>query len=282
MSRPQEAFAGETAVVTGAGSGIGRATALLARGLGMDVVAADRDAKRLDALADDLDDGPGTFVTATLDVADPEAVEDLARDVFARQGHVRLLVNNAGVESAGLLWETPAAEVERVLRVNVLGVHNGIRAFVPRMLATGRPASIVNLASLGALMAHPYQGVYIASKHAVHAMSEVLALELMATGAPITVSSVVPGGVATRIFLDAPAFDTSGGGADAVLQGMQASVASGVEAEEVAERILAAAAAGDFWVVTHPEMTDAVTRHRASMLTELLAPAPVALPADPV
>jgi len=278
MADPIDAFAGETAVVTGAGSGIGRATALRAKALGMHVVAVDRDAGRLADVVAAGDDGPGSLTPHTADVTDAAAVDALAGDVFAQHGHVRLLVNNAGVESAGLLWDTPSEEVERVLRVNVLGVHHGIRAFVPRMLATGRPAAIVNLASLAALTAYPYQGVYVVSKHAVQALSEVLAMELAATGAPITVSSVIPGGVATRILLDAPAFDEPGGHtAHAALRELQDSIAEGIGPDEVAERIVQAAARGDFWVVTHPEMTQAIVAHRAATLKDLKPPAPPAL-----
>jgi len=110
-----------------------------------------------------------------------------------------VLCNNAGVFAGGLMWERPAADFTWTLGVNLWGILNGIRAFVPRMLASGRPGHIVNTVSMAGLSTTPYAGPYIVSKFAAMAATECLAHDLAAIDAPIKVSAVVPGSVATQI-----------------------------------------------------------------------------------
>jgi len=169
-----------TAVVTGAAGGIGAALARALAARGHHVVLADVDAEALDALADEL----GGRAVPT-DVADPAAVERLA----ARAGPVDLVCLNAGVLSThpGPVWEAPAAEWDRVLGVNLGGVVNGLRAFVPRLLDRGEPAHVLVTASLAGMLTWPGGGPYAASKHAVVAVAEQAALDLAATPVGVTV-----------------------------------------------------------------------------------------------
>ena len=130
-------FAGGVAVITGAGAGIGAGLARHARQLGMTVVLADVDADAVAALRDDLCATGGSAVDVVCDVRDPDAVQELADRTYRDVGPVRLLVNNAGVEQFGYLWDTPVANWRRVIDVNVSGVFHGVRAFLPKMIATG-------------------------------------------------------------------------------------------------------------------------------------------------
>lgn len=263
-------LAGTTAVVTGAASGIGAAIARRAAGLGMRVVLADFDGDRLDEVANEIAATGAEALAVRCDVTDPDDLERLAAVTADRFGSVRLLVNNAGVDSTGRLWELSPERFERVLGVNVTGVFHGIRAFVPRMLADGGPAHIVNTASIGAVTTVPTQAAYCASKHAALAMTECLAIELAAEQAPITVAALLPGPVHTAIY-ESAASDGSAGAA--TRDRMEAFLReNGVTPEQAADTMFEGLAAGQFWIYTHPERADDLLRLRADRLTGHLTP----------
>jgi NADP-dependent 3-hydroxy acid dehydrogenase YdfG len=177
-----------TAVVTGAASGIGRALAEALHAKGARLVLADIDADALSATAAQL----GATGVPT-DVADPAAMSALA----ARVPQARLVCLNAGVvgQSLGAPWEVPADDWDRVFAVNVGGVVNGLRAFVPGLLASGEPGHVLITASLAGLAVFPGGGAYGPSKHAVAAIAEHAAMAL--AGTPIRVSMICPGLVRT-------------------------------------------------------------------------------------
>lgn len=189
-------LAGKVAVITGAGSGIGEALARACASEGMHVVVADIDQRRADTVAASLD-GAGSALAVALDVSDADAVERFAALVDDTFGAPHLLCNNAGICPFGRLWEFTAADWQSVVGVNLFGVANGIRSFVPRMLAQGAGGHIVNTASAAGFVAEPRLGPYAATKHAVVAMSDALRLELAPFG--IGVSALCPGGVRTNI-----------------------------------------------------------------------------------
>jgi NAD(P)-dependent dehydrogenase (short-subunit alcohol dehydrogenase family) len=181
LSRRSYDPAGKVAVVTGAGSGIGRSIARLLVSRGARVHAADIDGS----------------VTHTVDVSDAAAVERLAADVLAAEGRVDLLFNNAGIGHAGDVADTPLEDWRRIVDVNLMGVVHGVHAFVPRMLAQGAGAHIVNTASLAGLVANPGMVPYCTTKFAVVGLSEALDLELRGSG--IRVSALCPGVIDTAI-----------------------------------------------------------------------------------
>ncbi|MBP1159708.1 NAD(P)-dependent dehydrogenase (short-subunit alcohol dehydrogenase family) [Rhodococcus sp. PvR044] len=263
-------LAGTTAVVTGAASGIGAAIARRAAGLGMRVALADFDGARLDEVAREIAAAGGEALAVRCDVTAPDDLERLAATTVDRFGSVRLLVNNAGIDSTGRLWELDPERFDRVLGVNVTGVFHGIRAFVPRMLAAGGPAHIVNTASIGAVTTVPTQAAYCASKHATLAMTECLAIELAAERAPITVAALLPGPVHTAIYESAG----SDGSAGAATRDRMESFLreNGVTPEQAADTMFEGLAAGRFWIYTHPERADDLLRLRADRLTGHLAP----------
>jgi NAD(P)-dependent dehydrogenase (short-subunit alcohol dehydrogenase family) len=186
-------FAGQTAVVTGAGSGIGRSTALLLGRLGARVHAADIDKAKAEAVASQI----GSARAHAVDVSDPAAVEAFAEAVFSEERAVDVLHNNAGIGHAGPVDETSLEEWQRVLGVNLMGVVHGIHYFVPRMLRQGRPGHVVNTASLVGLVAVAEMAPYATSKHAVVGLSESLNAELSPRG--VHVSAICPGFINTPI-----------------------------------------------------------------------------------
>src|ERR687898_2818856 len=194
-----EEFAGRVAVVTGAGSGIGRGLAGQAAREGMRVVIADVELGALEESAAEVEAAGAEVLVAPTDVSRADEVDALANLAYERFGAVHLLCNNAGVFQAGITWERELADWEWVLGVNLWGVLHGIRSFVPRMLDGGDEGHIVNTSSLAGLITGAYSAPYITSKFAVLALTECLAHDLRAHGAPIGVSVLVPGLVDTNI-----------------------------------------------------------------------------------
>jgi len=168
-----------TAVVTGAASGIGRALAVRLGARHERLVLADVDEVALRAVAEELGATP-----VAVDVSDPGAVEHLAEVA----GAPTLVCLNAGVlgQDLGAPWESSPDDWRRVLDVNVGGVVNGLRAFVPRMLAAEAPGGILVTASLAGLLTWPTGGPYGASKHAAVAVAEAAALALEGTQLRVT------------------------------------------------------------------------------------------------
>jgi NAD(P)-dependent dehydrogenase (short-subunit alcohol dehydrogenase family) len=269
----EERFGGKTAVITGAGSGIGAALARHAAGLGMRLVLADVAEDRLEQVAGELAETTEVLAVPT-DVTDAAAVERLAARAYDELGPVRLLFNNAGIESTGPLWELTSERWDLMMRVNVDGVFHGIHAFVPRMLADRGPAGIINTSSIGGLSTGPFQGAYIASKFAVLALTECLHMELQAQGAPIAVSVVTPGPVATQIFEDAVALEGAPG-SDEYRTFMRSMLRDqGMTPDQAAAIMFEGAAAERFWIFTHPEMVDMVVRRRADLILNRTPPTP--------
>jgi NAD(P)-dependent dehydrogenase (short-subunit alcohol dehydrogenase family) len=190
-------LSGRVAVVTGAASGIGLGIAQAFAAEGMKVVMADVDRARLErevaAIGDDRAHG------VVCNVADPRAVETLADETLQRFEAVHLICNNAGIMRSGRVWELALDDWEAVLGVNLMGVLHGIRTFVPRILEVGTEGHVVNVASMAAVVPVPGIGPYNVAKHGVLALSETLALELSALGAPIRVTVVLPGRVPSRL-----------------------------------------------------------------------------------
>jgi NAD(P)-dependent dehydrogenase (short-subunit alcohol dehydrogenase family) len=228
-------YGGKVVVVTGAGSGIGRATARLFGRLGARVHVADIDGESAATVAAELPDG----VAHTVDCSDPEAVEAFAERVFADGRGVDVLHNNAGIGHAGDIEETTMDDWRRVIDVNLLGVAYGITAFVPRLMAQGRGATIVNTASAAGLIGIPQMAPYCASKHGVVGLTESLDAELTPHG--IRVCAVCPG------IIDTPIVSTSilrGEPADRREVAMDFYRRRGTSPEEVAEAVLDAVAHG--------------------------------------
>jgi NAD(P)-dependent dehydrogenase (short-subunit alcohol dehydrogenase family) len=241
---------GRVAVITGAASGFGRELAKACAARGMRVVLADlKEAGLVETAAllpPDVD-----CMTAVCDVSDAAAVDRLADEAYERFGNVEVLFNNAGIFTAGSVWKSTPVEWHRVMSVNVMGVVNGVRSFVPRMLESGRAAHIVNTASMAGLVSTPGFSVYTASKHAVVALTECLYHELAAAGSLIGVSLLCPAWVNTGLADRGALAVTSAEENDALDVARAAMGASRVTAADIAAMALAAVKENRFYVVTH-------------------------------
>jgi NAD(P)-dependent dehydrogenase (short-subunit alcohol dehydrogenase family) len=266
MTQDTGVFKGGVAVITGAGSGIGEGLARLAARQGMRVVLADVAMERAESVAEDIRSAGAEALAVHTDVSEPEALDRLAAVTHETFGDVTLLVNNAGIETLGFCWELPAAVWEKTLNINIHGAIHGVRAFAPRMLEAGKRAWIANTTSIGGLGMMPIQTSYVLSKHAILSFSECLYLEMQVKKAPIQVSAILPGPVATRIFEDSKTGeDPVNAHHREIMRNMLK--ADGISGYEAAERILPQLAEGKFWVSTHPEITAEFAANRAQHLS---------------
>lgn len=268
MTEDEKKLAGGVAVITGAGAGIGSGLARRAGELGMTVVVTDINGAAAEKVASEIRDAGGKAEAMVVDVSKPAELDRLAEAVFAKYGRVRLLINNAGIETLGYAWEIPVERWEATLNINLHGVVHGVRAFVPKMLATGEECWIANLASIGAFGMMPTQSAYTITKHAVQSFSECLYLEMELKKAPIHVSSVIPGMLKTSIF-NAEAGSGEPQGAEKLRKIMHDMMAAyGMDLAEGCRKIMEQIAADKFWVSTQPEMTETMLAGRTAFFKE--------------
>jgi NAD(P)-dependent dehydrogenase (short-subunit alcohol dehydrogenase family) len=196
-----EKFEGGTAVVTGGASGLGLAFAHRFAEAGMNVVLADIEAEPL-AMAEASVAAKGAKVMPVrTDVANPEEIEALATKSYERFGKVNILCNNAGIGgSPGNVWELSQKDWEWVIDVDLWSVINGVRSFVPRMIASGEEGHVINTASVAGLVSGAVGGPYTVAKFGVVALSEQLYFELGRAGHKVGVSVLCPGFVNTNIY----------------------------------------------------------------------------------
>ena len=192
-------FEGKTAVITGAGGGIGLALVEHAAQLGMNVVLADVDETALNAAVARLGLPESRVLALKTDVRRAEHIKALADASYAKFGAVHVLCNNAGVALARVTWEHTQADWEWILQVNLWSVVHGISEFLPRMKAQGGPACIVNTASAAGLVSNPGMAAYNVSKHGVVTLSETLQLELQLAQSELQVCLLCPAWVPTGI-----------------------------------------------------------------------------------
>ncbi|MAF49637.1 MAG: SDR family NAD(P)-dependent oxidoreductase [Rhodospirillales bacterium] len=188
---------GKCAFVTGGASGIGFGMAEALAGAGMKVVIADIEANALEQAAAKLKSSGAAVHAIQLDVTDRAAMESAAADAEEAFGAVDVVCNNAGVCWRGFMTDASYDDWDWVLGVNLGGVVNGIRTFVPRLIARGEGGHVVNTASMAGLMASPGNSVYCTSKFAVVGLSEGLRKELAPKGIGVTV--LCPAAVNTNI-----------------------------------------------------------------------------------
>ncbi|MCY4426109.1 MAG: SDR family NAD(P)-dependent oxidoreductase [Halieaceae bacterium] len=246
-----EQFNGKTAVVTGAGSGIGRALATRCAGEGMRVALADVHEGRLNDLRTKLEGEGAQVLACTLDVSDAAAVSAFARQCCAELDVPDLLFNNAGILRIGEAWSHSPEDWQIILSINVLGVVHGLNAFVPPMLEAGKKAHIVNTGSVGSLVAAPAMAQYTAAKMAVRGITETLAHDLAAREALIDVSLLCPGPVLTSISDDLLGVEASSEEVDPA-DHLMVGQPDFITPEECADRVFRAIRERRFWIFTHP------------------------------
>lgn len=247
-----------TAVITGAAGGIGLGIARACLDEGMRVMASDLDAERLRETTDALREAGGRVVDHPCDVRDLQSVDDLRDAALAEFGSVDLVCNNAGVGLARPLLETTDADWRLLLDVNIGGVANGVRSFLPLMVEQGG-GHLNATASLSGLIGDPDLAIYNATKFAVVGLMESLALEMLRDHPGVTCSVLCPGPVATdlmatsdRMLVDAGSTDSLTDGRNDQLAGY---LAAGLQPDEIGRMVVSGIVAGDFWLLPHPDLT---------------------------
>jgi NADP-dependent 3-hydroxy acid dehydrogenase YdfG len=227
------ALTGTTALVTGASSGIGEATARHLATLGADVALVARRRDRIETLAKEIEAGGRRAVVIEADVTDRAQAEGAIQTCVDELGRLDILVNNAGVMLLGPVVDAPVEEWEQMVHVNVLGLLYCARAALPHLLEAAesgdrRTADLVNVSSVAGRVARVGSGVYNATKHAVGAFSESLRQEV--TRRHVRVGLIEPGAVATEL---------SGHNRPEVLEGIEKRFATmeRLEAEDIADAI---------------------------------------------
>ena len=196
MSRP---VADQVVVITGASSGIGRATSLEFARQGARVVCAARTVPALETLVEEIASGGGQAIAVPTDVADPQAVKALAERAESHFGRIDTWVNNAAVAVWGRVEDITNDEFDRVMRVNFLGQVYGARACLAPLRRAGGGV-IIGVSSLEGVRAVPMHAPYTASKWALRGFYDCLRMELMEAGDPIAVTTILPGPIATPFF----------------------------------------------------------------------------------
>jgi NAD(P)-dependent dehydrogenase (short-subunit alcohol dehydrogenase family) len=281
-------FAGRVAVVTGAGSGMGRAFALRFAAEGMKIVAADIQDDALGATVAELTGAGHEVAGVRTDVADAASVHRLADVAFERFGAVHVLCNNAGVEGYldGPIWAATPSDWEWTVGVNFWGVVYGVRAFVPRMLAGGEPGHVVNTCSMTSVVRAG--NMYGITKHAVLALTEVLAADLAKRNAPIGATALCPGVIATNLFrgsrnrpVSLREDDPDGAAAQAgrdtsagheLRERMHATLAAGMPPADVAALLVDAIRARAPYLLTDHAWDDRIIARHASILAGAAGP----------
>ncbi|OZE95426.1 MULTISPECIES: SDR family NAD(P)-dependent oxidoreductase [Nocardiaceae] len=193
---------GKVAVVTGAGSGIGRALALDLANRGASIAIADVHEQRLADVSDELTALGVNVYTEALDVRDNDAWKQFANNVFEHFGVVHQLYNNAGIAGNHPFSREDDGSFERIIDINMWGVVRGTRAFLPHLVASG-DGHVVNISSLNGLLGYSGLTAYCTSKYAVRGFTEALRVEMLTEKRPVRVTVVHPGGVRTNISADA-------------------------------------------------------------------------------
>ncbi len=210
-------FKNKVVVITGAGSGIGRALALNFADRGARLALSDVDEKGLAETASLAQKAGAPDVhSARLDVADREGFVAYASEVAEHFGQVNVVINNAGVALAGDVAELSYKDMDWIVGINFWGVVHGTKEFLPHLIASG-DGHVVNLSSLFGLLAMPGQSAYNATKFAVRGFTEALREEMLIAGHKVGVTSVHPGGIKTAIARNARVADNEDKAATAKL-----------------------------------------------------------------
>jgi NAD(P)-dependent dehydrogenase (short-subunit alcohol dehydrogenase family) len=269
-------LSGKIAVVTGASSGLGRATALALAREGMRVAIADLDVAGLDSVAQELRALGAKPLSQRTDVTRGDEMGVLAERVFDELGGTDLLCNCAGVALTAPVWETTVGDWQWTLGVNLWGVIHAIHAFVPRLIAQDS-GHVVNAASVAGMISPPGSGAYSAGMHAVVSLSETLHHDLKEIGSSVGVSILCPAYVPTgspeserkrpKEFANPPREQSPLQRAKQAM--LRKAVQSGkISEDQVAQMLVAGVKANRFYILTHPRIKGAIEDRMHDILEE--------------
>lgn len=285
-------FTDKVAVITGGASGVGRSLAFSLGRRGARIVVGDVDRNAMEAVAADLAAEDISAVVEHCDVTSVESLSALADTADAEFGGMDLVFANAGIGAgeSGAMWDYSEKDWQWCLNVNVWGVINSIRAFMPRLVASGKEANFVVTGSgNGAMIILPDAPIYTASKAAVHAITENLHYQVQAGGLPVKVSALFPGPhvVDTGLFNSGRVRpedlqkDSAGNesGINSVDDMKKMAAEFGIELQtthpdEVAEMAVEGLQRDAFWLLKTTEETEAKIRARADMILNRETPVP--------
>lgn len=195
-------FRNRNIVITGAGSGIGRATAMAFAKEGGKLYIADIVKDRIEKVASEIRENGADATAFVLDVSDKESVEKFANEVIEKAGRVDILMNNAGVSIGSPIEKITLEEWEKLININLWGVIYGVHYFLPAMIRQGGESHIVNTASAAGLVGAPTLSAYCTTKFAVVGLSEVMNIELEKYG--INTTALCPGIINTPLISETP------------------------------------------------------------------------------
>jgi NAD(P)-dependent dehydrogenase (short-subunit alcohol dehydrogenase family) len=250
---------GKVAVITGAGSGIGRALASAYAAEGMRLMLADIDAARLEVAVKELRALDVEVASRVTDVAVGHEIEALATDTVAAFGAVHVVCNNAGVGGGGMIAGFDVEQWQRVIDIDLWSVLHGMRVFLPILIEQGE-GHVVNTASVAGLFAAPFMGPYTVSKFGVVAASETAFHELAMFAPGVGISVLCPGWVRTNIaeaqIAEAEANDD--GMISAFGDVIRGFIDNGMDPDDVAAQVVDAVKSRRFYVLTHAASIEVV------------------------
>ena len=266
----------KVAVVTGAASGLGRATALALAREGMRVAIVDVDVAGLDKVAQEVGEAGAKALKQRTDVTRGDEMEVLAERVLDELGGVHLVCNCAGVALTAPVWETTVGDWQWTLGVNLWGVVHSIRAFVPRLIAQDA-GHVVNASSIAGLISPPGSGAYSAGMHAVVSLSETLHHDLKEVGSSVGVSVLCPAYIPAgspeseakrpQEFANPPReISPLQRAKQAMLR--KAAQSGRISEDQVAQMLVSGVKADRFYILTHPRIKGAVEDRMHDILDE--------------
>jgi len=252
------------AVVTGAGSGIGRALALSFAKRGMRVVVVDINPESLETVSREIEKIGAEVMSKVVDVSDREQMSQLAEDTYQRFGKVNVLCNNAGIGTGGLLSEVHLENWDWIIGVNLYGVIYGVHFFLKRMIESGEEGHIVNTSSMAGLLSTAQECLYSVTKFGVVGLSEGLSQQLQLQDSKVGVSVLCPGFIDTNIMETSQSLAEKQSGLyqfpeemqeflEPVFENFRNRIKHGMDPDVVAQMVINSIQENRLYIITHPD-----------------------------